>query len=230
MTQTSLEPQSANKQDLGEHCEQGKAPPLNPGIENGNPAQIGFFALLKEDYRNHGSTFAEPGLWAVWTHRFGNWRMGIKIKILRLPFSILYKLFYYWLTWFLGIKLDYTVKLGRRVRLWHNGGMILGAREIGDDVHIRQNTTIGLASREDLNAKPIIGNAVEIGTGAVIVGYIRIGDGAVIGANAVVTKDVPPFTMVGGVPAKVIKTLPRPEHTPAPEESNSSTGPSHNND
>ena len=76
---------------------------------------------------------------------------------------------------------------------------------------MRQNTTIGLANRKDLNAKPTIGNAVEIGTGAVIVGNITIGDGAMIGANAVVTKDVAPYTVVGGVPAKVIKTLQPPQ-------------------
>lgn len=185
-------------------------PPLNRGEKNLNPPELSFVELLKEDYKTYDHSLLELGLWAVWTHRFGNWRMGINSKILRAPLSILYKIAYYWITWFWGIKLDYTVKLGRRVRLWHHGGMILGAREIGDDVHIRQNTTLGLADRRDLNAKPIIGNGVEIGTGAVVVGYIDIGDGAVIGANAVVTKDVPPYTLVGGVPAKFIKNLQRP--------------------
>ena len=186
------------------------APPLNTGKDNLNPKDISLFALLKEDYNTHERSFVELGLWAIWTHRMGNWRMGIRNKIFRAPFSILYKFCYYWITWFWGIKLDYTVKVGRRVRIWHHGGMILGAREIGNDVHLRQNTTIGLASREDTNAKPTIGNAVEIGTGAVIVGDITVGDGAVIGANAVVTKSVAPFTVVGGVPAKVIKTLQPP--------------------
>lgn len=183
------------------------APPLNLGDRNLNPAELSFLELLREDYRTYDRSLLELGLWAVWTHRFGNWRMGIGSKVLRAPFSLLYKLAYYWITWFWGIKLDYTVKLGRRVRLWHHGGMILGAREIGDDVHIRQNTTLGLANRRDLNAKPIVGNGVEIGTGAVIVGYITIGDGAIVGANAVVTKDVPPYTLVGGVPAKFVKSL-----------------------
>ncbi|HEY7772606.1 MAG TPA: hypothetical protein VIC26_05470 [Marinagarivorans sp.] len=168
------------------------------------------FSLLKEDYITHERSLVELGLWAIWTHRFGNWRMGIRPRLLRIPFSILYKILYYWICWFWGIKIDYTVKLGRRVRIWHHGGMILGAREIGDDVHLRQNTTIGLANRQDLNAKPTIGNQVEIGTGAVVVGDITIGEGAVIGANAVVTKSVAPYTVVGGVPAKVIKTLTPP--------------------
>lgn len=187
------------------------APPLNPGDRNLNPPDLSFLQLVKEDYITHERSLLELGLWAVWTHRFGNWRMGIRPKLLRMPFSLLYKIAYYWVTWFWGIKLDYTVKLGRRVRIWHHGGMILGAREIGDDVHLRQNTTLGLADRKDLAAKPVIGNKVEIGTGAVVVGYIKIGEGAVIGANAVVTRDVPPYAMVGGVPAKLIKYLHQPE-------------------
>lgn len=191
---------------------QPSAPPLNSGDENLNPAGLGFLRLLQEDYATHDHSLLELGLWAIWTHRFGNWRMGIKPKLLRLPLSLLYKIAYYWVTWFWGIKLDYTVKLGRRVRIWHHGGMILGAREIGDDVHLRQNTTLGLADRRDLNAKPIIGKGVEIGAGAVIVGYITIGDGSIIGANAVVTKDVPPYTLVGGVPAKVIRQLKNPQN------------------
>lgn len=182
-------------------------PPLNKGDANLNPTELSFFALLKEDFATYDRSLLELGLWAVWNHRFGNWRMNIKPKILRAPFSLIYKVAYYWITWFWGIKLDYTVQLGRRVRIWHHGGMILGARSIGNDVHIRQNTTFGLADRRDPNAKPIIGNGVEIGTGAVILGNIVIGDGAIVGANAVVTRDVPPHAMVGGVPAKLIKYL-----------------------
>lgn len=189
-----------------------KTRPLNKGNENLNPKDIGFFALLKEDYITYERSLLELGLWAVWTHRFGNWRMNVRPKIIRAPFSLVYKFAYYWVNWLWGIKLDYTVKLGRRVRIWHHGGMVLGAREIGNDVHIRQNTTFGLASRHDPNAKPSIGNGVEIGTGAVIVGDITVGDGAVIGANAVVTKDVPAYALMGGVPAKLVKHLNRPGH------------------
>lgn len=202
------------------------APPLNRGDNNNNPSALTFLQLLKEDYVTYDRSLLELGLWAVWTHRFGNWRMGIRSKIIRMPFSMLYKMAYYWITWFWGIKLDYTVKLGRRVRIWHHGGMILGAREIGDDVHLRQNTTLGLADRRDLNAKPVIGSGVEIGTGAVILGYLKVGDGAIIGANAVVTRDVPPFTLVGGVPAKFIKSL-RPQSTGKPDEQHPQSSDNH---
>ncbi|WP_394343055.1 serine O-acetyltransferase [Paenirhodobacter populi] len=85
--------------------------------------------------------------------------------------------------------------------------MILGARSIGSDVILRQNTTLGINSPQDLNAKPTIGDGVQVGAGAVIVGNITIGKGAIVGANAVVTRDVAPGTIVGGVPARVIGTV-----------------------
>ena len=124
------------------------------------------------------------------------------------PFSILYKVLYKFVEWTCGISLAYTVTVGRRVRIWHHGGMILGARSIGDDVHIRQNTTFGVARRGDHRSqKPIIEDRCDIGCGAVIVGAITIGHDSRIGANAVVLTDVPPFSLCVGVPAKVIKTL-----------------------
>lgn len=115
---------------------------------------------------------------------------------------------------FFGMKLDYTVKLGRRIKLEHFGGMILGAREIGNDVILRQNTTLGIRSTDDLNAKPIIGNFVDVGAGAVIVGNISIGDNSIIGANSVVFTNVPPNSVAIGVPSKIIGKNPRRNPSP----------------
>lgn len=185
----------------------GTIPPLPSGEANCNPTGMGLFDLWQEDFRTHDRSLMEPGFWAVAVHRFGNWRMDIRPRLLRAPFSILYKLADTWVHWIWGIKLGYTVQLGRRVRIWHHGGMVLGARSIGDDVHIRQNTTFGIARRSQLNGKPMIGDRVDIGCGAVILGHIQIGHDSVIGANAVVTRDVPPRSVVVGVPGKVIRTL-----------------------
>jgi serine O-acetyltransferase len=146
--------------------------------------------------------------------------MGIGNRFVRLPFSILYKFLYKFVEWTCGISLNYTVLVGRRVHIWHHGGMILGARSIGNDVHIRQNTTFGVARRGDPRwMKPIIGDRCDIGTGAVIVGGIIIGHDAGIGANAVVTKDVPPNHIAVGVPAVIKKKGEKKkvaEESPAP--------------
>ena len=180
--------------------------PLYDGSCNLNPLGISLYRLLKEDYETHDRRFCY-GFWVLAIHRFGNWRMDIKLKLLRIPFSIIYKFLFVLAEIICGIKLSYNVKVGRRVKIEHFGGMILGAREIGDDVVIRQNTTFGVKSKSQLDAKPTIGSRVDIGCGVVILGNIRIGSGSVIGANSLVINDVPDNSVVGGVPARVIKIL-----------------------
>ncbi|MEO8243724.1 MAG: serine acetyltransferase [bacterium] len=177
----------------------------NDGRTNCNPKDIGFWSLVAEDFHTHQSDWFSQGFWALFWHRFGNWRMGIRPKALRAPMSLLYKVMAKQCEWVCGIMLPYTVRVGRRVRLDHFGGMILVAQAIGDDVIIRQNTTFGIANLQALTTRPVIGNGVEIGAGAVIVGGIHIGDGAIIGANAVVTRSVPAGAVMGGVPARLLR-------------------------
>lgn len=177
------------------------------GSRNINPPGIGLFALLREDFRTHGSDWLEQGFWAVAVHRFGNWRMDLRPKLVRAPFSLLYKWLFKWVQWTCGITLPYTVKLGRRVRIWHHGGMVLNAESIGDEVHIRQNTTFGVARRDLLYQLPTIEDRVDIGCGAVLLGSITIGHDSIIGANSVVLSDVPACCVAVGAPAKVVKTI-----------------------
>ncbi len=186
-------------------------PPLPRGDRNENPPGIGFFALLKEDYRNHESHLSELGLWAILVHRFGNWRMGIRPKVLRFPFSMAYRLLYLMVEVTTGISLPYTVRVGRRVRIWHHSGIILHARSIGDETQIRQNTTMGIAVTQRLTAIPTIGARVDIGCGACILGNVHVGDDARIGANAVVLSDVPVGATAVGIPARVVRWSPKGE-------------------
>jgi serine O-acetyltransferase len=176
--------------------------PLRLGSVNENPSDISFFKLLREDYRTHDSSLLEPGFWAVAVHRFGNWRMSIRYKMLRFPFTLLYRLAFIWVDWLWGISLCYTVKLGRRVRIWHHGGMVLGAKSIGNDVHLRHNTTFGLANRNDTDDKPVIEAGADIGAGVCVLGSITVGNNSVVGANSVVVRDVAPHTTVFGIPAR----------------------------
>ncbi len=167
------------------------------GTFNQNPPGMSLWSLWREDFETHERDLLSQGLWAITVHRFGNWRMGIRSKILRLPFTIVYKFLYKCVEWTCGISLNYTVRVGRRVRIWHQGGMTLGALEIGNDVHIRQNTTFGVKRRGDPRwMKPIIGDRCDIGAGAVIVGPITVGHDSTIGANVVLAKDVPPNSLV----------------------------------
>ncbi len=193
-------------------------PPLPKGDTNQNPPELSLLRLLREDLQTHDGNIWEQGFWAVAVHRFGNWRMGFRSKILRAPLTLIYRILYKIVEWMCGISLPYTVKLGRRVRIWHHGGMILHARSIGNDVHIRQSTTFGVARRNENRAIPIIGDRVDIGCGVCILGNVTVGNDSVIGANSVVLKDVPPFSVVAGAPARIVKSLEPPPSSPATNE------------
>lgn len=172
------------------------------GSSNANPTGISLWQLWREDFATHDRDPFSQGFWAIAVHRFGNWRMGLRSPLLRVPCSLLYRMAAKIVEWMCGISLSYTVRVGRRVRIWHQGGMTLGALEIGDDVHIRQNTTIGVRRHGDPRwLKPVIGRGTQIGAGAAIVGPIRIGEDAVIGANVVVAQDVPPDYILTVAPA-----------------------------
>lgn len=174
------------------------------GTRNCNPPGIGFLALIKEDFITHERDLFSQGFWALAVQRFGNWRMGIGNRVLRMPFSLLYKVLEKLVEWFCGISLKYTVVVGRRVRIWHHGGMVLGALAIGDDVHIRQNTTFGVKHRGDPRwLKPVIGSRCDIGAGAVIVGAIEIGDDSFVGANVVLAQSVPANSVVVAVKPQI---------------------------
>ena len=180
--------------------------PLPKGDRDCNPPGMGLWALWREDYVTHDRDWTAPGFWAIAVHRFGNWRMRFSARIVRAPLTLIYRTLALVISVVAGITLPYTVRLGRRVRIWHHGGMVLHARSIGDDVHLRHNTTFGVARRGENLDIPAIGDRVDIGCGACVLGDVRIGDDSVIGANAVVTRDVPPWSVVVGVPGYVVKS------------------------
>jgi serine O-acetyltransferase len=178
--------------------------PLPTGDVNGNPPDIGPFALLAEDFRTYEKDPLAAGFWAVTVHRMGNWRMSIKQKWLRAPATVAYRAAYRGVIALWGIDLPYNMKIGRRFRLGHHGCVHIGAREIGDDVIIQHSVTIGLIRHKTLRF-PSIGNRVEIGPGAAIVGSIHIGDDSFVGANTVVGRDLLPSSKVMGIPMRFEK-------------------------
>ena len=104
-----------------------------------------------------------------------------------------------------GIQIPVTVRIGEGFYIGHFGGIVInGAATIGKNVNISHDVTIGVSNRWSNKGVPIIGDEVYIAPGAKIIGRIVIGNNVAIGANAVVTKDMPDNACVAGVPAKTI--------------------------
>lgn len=159
------------------------------------------FEHIREDWQTYDRDIWRQGFWAMMVYRFGNWRYTLNSPLLRRPCSLLYKILRTIIMMTTGIELQCETRIGRRLLIEHFGGIIIsGDTVIGDDVVIRQGVTIGLA-RQGQRGAPVIGNRVDIGAGAKILGAVVIGDDAVIGANAVVVKDVPAGLLAVGVPA-----------------------------
>lgn len=169
--------------------------------------KLGLLAQIKEDWIAHGRDWTLPGFRAVAVQRFGVWRMTIKPLIFRAPLSVLYRALYRKIRNGYGIELPYTVQLGRRVIIEHQSGIVIhGYSVIGNDCIIRQGVTLGNRYLDRPFDAPKLGNRVNIGAGAKILGNLTIGDDACIGANAVVLSDIPPGSTAVGIPAKLIAT------------------------
>jgi serine O-acetyltransferase len=178
---------------------------IDLGRYNANPPNRTLRELIREDLATHDGEWLSEGFLALAVHRFGNWRMSVRPRLLRVPMTLTYRVLEWLVRSAFGIDLPYTVRVGRRVRIWHRGGITISAIQIGDDTHLRQNITMGVRRRGDPRwLRPTIGSRCDIGAGAVIVGGITVGDDSVIGANVVVAEEVPPGSIVT-VPKPVIR-------------------------
>lgn len=150
---------------------------------------------------------AYPGVHAIWGYRVAHrmWRE----PGLRLPARLLSQA----VRSATGIEIHPGARLGRRLFMDHGMGIVIGeTAEVGDDVVMFHGATLGGVSMTHGKRHPTIGDRVVIGSGARILGPIRVGDDARIGANAVVVKDVPANATAVGVPATVRRRdVPNPE-------------------
>lgn len=140
-----------------------------------------------------------PGLHAVWIHRVshGLWNLGLK-WIARL-LSMLAR-------FVTGIEIHPGAKIGRRVFLDHGLGIVIGeTTEIGDDCTIYQGVTLGGTSLyKGVKRHPTLGKGVVISAGAKVLGGFTVGDGARVGSNAVVLKEIPAGATAVGIPARIL--------------------------
>ena len=161
------------------------------------------FENVRDDLRSHGGFWSAQGFWALLVYRFGRWRVDLRPMFLRRLLWPVYHVLYKGVQVVAGIELPCEVEIGKNFVIDHFGGIVIsGYARFGDNCRIRNGCVVGLARVDDPCA-PVIGNNVDIGAGAKLLGRIRIGNNVSIGANAVVLCDVPDDCIAVGVPAVV---------------------------
>ena len=184
------------------------------------------FKLLREDIR---TVFAKdpaarnvaevllfyPGLHALRLHRTANFLWRHRLCFLARGLSFLNR----FLT---NIEIHPGATIGRRFFIDHGAGVVIGeTAEIGDDVLMYQGVVLGGTTLKKGKRHPTVGNNVVIGTGAVALGAITIGEGARIGSGSVVVKSVPAGATVVGIPGRVVDEHRKPltdlEHGKLPD-------------
>ena len=150
-----------------------------------------------------------PGLHAVWAHRLSHRLWGHGFMLLARALSTVSR-------WFTGVEIHPGAVLGPGLFIDHAMGVVIGeTAEVGADVTMYHGATLGGTSLKRGKRHPTLGDRVTVGAGAKILGNVTIGHDSRIGANAVVVKDVPPNSVVVGVPGQVIaRSRPRPAASP----------------
>lgn len=161
---------------------------LLKAYKNYDPAAKSYFEIL----------FLYPGFRAVIHHKFSHFFYKIGLYFIARWISECSR-------WTTLIEIHPGAQIGKRLVIDHGAGLVVGETAIiGDDCILFHGVTLGGVSNAPVKRHPTLGNNVLIGAGAKILGPITVGDGAKVGANAVVTKNVTSHTTVAGIPAKPI--------------------------
>ncbi|MBX3593929.1 serine O-acetyltransferase EpsC [Sphingomonas sp.] len=148
--------------------------------------------------RSRAEILLYPGVWALFWHRIAHWLFGARLFFLARVVNHLSR-------WMTAIDIHPGARIGRNFFIDHGFVVIGETAEIGDDVTIYQCVTLGGTSPDNgVGGKrhPTLSDGVIIGSGAQVLGPITVGSRARVGANAVVTKDVPDGAVMVGIPAK----------------------------
>jgi len=126
------------------------------------------------------------------------------VRVLSTPYFILYRVVVFWL---FHIELHFTLDVGEGLRIFHGYSLVIHPNTcIGRYVTLRHCVTLG--NKNNSSEAPVLEDYVEVGANSVIIGSVTIGQHAIVGAGAVVTKDVFPYSVVVGNPAIEIRKIP----------------------
>ncbi len=152
----------------------------------------------------HRAVAREPVLWAVAVYRFGQWGDELSHRCPRALCNRIYGLAAPLVEMLVGISIPKTARIGPGLRIFHGGGIVVHEHaRIGARCTMRQGVTVG--ERREGGPVPLIGDDVEFGAYAQVLGGIVVGDGASIGALTVVLGDVPALATAVGVPARIAR-------------------------
>jgi serine O-acetyltransferase len=146
------------------------------------------------------------GLWATTAYRLNHYiRYRLHSRLLGIPSSILHS----FIMAVTGIHIDSGAHIGSGLKFPHGGHIVVGPVRAGRNCDIFQGVTLGEANstfdeRPDKPEVPTLGDRVWVGPGAVVAGGVTLGDDAAVGANSLVIRDVPPRSVVLGVPARLV--------------------------
>jgi serine O-acetyltransferase len=178
---------------------------MSPTRSAGAGGEPSLLQTLHEDWIAHGRDWTRPGFRAVIAARVGRLQAESPHRTVRALVRSVHRRAYRYIRNHYGIELPHTVRLGRRTIIEHQGGIVVhGYCEIGDECILRQGVTLGNRHVGRPFDAPRVGDRVNIGAGAQILGNVRIGDDVNIGANAVVLIDVPNGCTAVGVPAVIV--------------------------
>jgi serine O-acetyltransferase len=169
------------------------------------------YQSLVKDYARYGGPNADPirmlleairnsGFRAVALYRIGHW---CRKRDLRVAAAFVERLMHH----LCHCWISTAAEIGEGFMIAHVGGLVIGGGTIiGNNCDVRQNVTFGgNFNRDNGRQQPIVGDNVSVGVGAVILGPVRVGSNSIVGANSVVTRDVPADVIVAGIPATVLK-------------------------
>ena len=151
-----------------------------------------------------------PAVWAIAVHRFGNWLYKTRpFFLIRIPLQIVFFFAYMFSEIVMEMSLDPQATIGGGLYIAHIGGIHINPQAvIGSNCNLTHRVTIG-TSAMGRQGSPVIGDDVYIGTGATLVGKIKIGNGAKIAANTLVITNVPEGATVMGVSGRIIMRPPK---------------------